>query len=161
MVLFVYLLGRRLGGPAVGVVGALLAAIYPAFIDNSEQFVSEPIAAFRFRAPCSRCSGRPIPADTWTWLLPGALLGATALTRPEYLMFAVLLGLVVVVKVARGRGVRVGLASAAVRAAFALVLVPGRCATTSCWTASCRSRPAAARRSSSRPTCPGTGASYA
>ena len=40
-------------------------------------------------------------------------------------MFAVLLGLVVLVKVARGRGVRVGVASAALfGAAFALVLVP-------------------------------------
>ena len=126
MVLFVYLLGRRLGGPAVGVVGALLAAIYPAFIDNSEQFVSEPIAAFTLSgAVLAMFWAADTGRTTWAWLLPGALLGATALTRPEYLMFAVLLGLVVVVKVARGRGVRVGLASAALfGAAFALVLVP-------------------------------------
>src|SRR6188768_2968878 len=50
MILIVYLLGRRLAGPAVGVGAALLAAIYPAFIDNSEQFVSEPIAAFTLSA---------------------------------------------------------------------------------------------------------------
>jgi asparagine N-glycosylation enzyme membrane subunit Stt3 len=41
-VLFVYLLGRRLGGPAVGILAALLAAIYPTFVDNSEQILSEP-----------------------------------------------------------------------------------------------------------------------
>src|SRR5215207_8564975 len=46
MVLLVYLIGRRLGGPVVGLVAAALAAIYPTFIDNNEQFVSEPIAAF-------------------------------------------------------------------------------------------------------------------
>src|SRR5215207_1413536 len=46
MILFVYLLGRRLAGPGVGVFAALLAAIYPAFIDNAEQFLSEPLAAF-------------------------------------------------------------------------------------------------------------------
>ena len=50
MVLLVYLLGRRLGGPAVGLLAALLAAIYPAFIDNSEQILSEPIAAFTLSA---------------------------------------------------------------------------------------------------------------
>ena len=50
MVLLVYLLGRRLGGPVVGLLAALLAAIYPAFIDNSEQILSEPIAAFTLSA---------------------------------------------------------------------------------------------------------------
>ena len=50
MVLIVYLLGRRLAGPAVGVVAALLTAIYPAFIDNAEQFLSEPLAAFTLSA---------------------------------------------------------------------------------------------------------------
>ena len=85
MVLFVYLLGRRLGGPAVGVVGAaLLAAIYPAFIDNSEQFVSEPIAAFTLSGAVLAMFWAADPGrSTWAWLLPGALLGATALTRPS------------------------------------------------------------------------------
>ena len=30
----------------------------------------------------------------WSWLLPGALLGATAMVRPEYLGIAFLLALV-------------------------------------------------------------------
>ena len=112
MVLLVYLLGRRLGGPAVGLLAALLAAIYPAFIDNSEQFLSEPIAAFTLSAAVLGLPvGGAIPGRrSWAWLVPGALLGATALTRPEYLMFALFLGLVVLVAMARRRGVRLGVA---------------------------------------------------
>src|SRR6478736_1539966 len=39
-----------LARPVVGLVAAALAAIYPTFIDNNEQFVSEPIAAFTLAA---------------------------------------------------------------------------------------------------------------
>jgi 4-amino-4-deoxy-L-arabinose transferase-like glycosyltransferase len=126
MVLFVYLLGRRLGGPAVGVVAALLAAIYPAFIDNSEQFVSEPIAAFTLAgAVLGMFWAADAGRSTWAWLVPGALLGATALTRPEYLMFSAVLGLIVLVKIARDRGWKPGVASLALfLAAFAIVLAP-------------------------------------
>ena len=64
MVLFVYLLGpparraRRWASSA-----ALLAAIYPAFIDNTEQFLSEPIAAFTLSAAVlgDVLGGRPGP----------------------------------------------------------------------------------------------------
>jgi hypothetical protein len=124
--LFVYLLGRRLAGPAVGVGAALLAAIYPAFIDNAEQFVSEPIAAFTLSgAVLAMFWAADAGRTTWAWLLPGALLGATALTRPEYLMFAAFLGLVVLVKMGRDRGIRLGVAAAALFvAAFVVVLVP-------------------------------------
>jgi 4-amino-4-deoxy-L-arabinose transferase-like glycosyltransferase len=126
MVLFVYLIGRRLGGPVVGVIGAALAAIYPTFIDNNEQFVSEPIAAFTLSAAVlgmlwARDPGRPL----WAWVVPGAFLGATALTRPEYLIFAAILGLLVLLTAARDRGLRPGVAAAALfLAAFALVLMP-------------------------------------
>jgi hypothetical protein len=126
MILFVYLIGRRLAGPIVGVVAAALAAIYPTFIDNNEQFVSEPIAAFTLAAAVlgilwARDPGRPI----WAWIVPGLFLGATALTRPEYLIFVAILGLLVLVVAARDRGIRLGFASAALfAAAFALVLAP-------------------------------------
>lgn len=126
MVLLVYLLGRRLGGPLVGLFAAALAAIYPTFIDNNEQFLSEPIAAFTLAACVVGflwASDRDRGA--WAWLVPGLFLGATALTRPEYLLFALPLGLLVLVRMWRDRGVRAGLASAALFvAAFALVLAP-------------------------------------
>ena len=126
MVLIVYLLGRRLAGPAVGVAAALLTAIYPAFIDNAEQFLSEPLAAFTLSAAVLGIFWAADPGRAvWAWPVPGALLGATALTRPEYLMFAGILGLVILVKMARDRGIRMGIVSVALfGAAFVVVLVP-------------------------------------
>ena len=126
MVLIVYLLGRRLGGPAVGLTAALPAAIYPAFIDNNEQILSEPIAAFTLAAAVLGFLWAGDPGRTpWAWLLPGAMLGLTALGRPEYLMFVVILGVIALVRVARGRTWRTGvLAAALFAAAFGLVLAP-------------------------------------
>jgi hypothetical protein len=126
MVLFVYLLGRRLGGPAVGILAAFLAAIYPTFIDNSKQILSEPLAAFTLTAAVlsfiwASDQGRRV----WAWLLPGAALGATALARPEYLPFAALLGLIALIRIGRRRGYRLGFACAALFVvAFVAVLAP-------------------------------------
>jgi 4-amino-4-deoxy-L-arabinose transferase-like glycosyltransferase len=126
MILFVYLLGRRLGGPAVGLVGAAGAAIYPTFIDNNGQFLSEPIAAFTLSAAVlsflwASDEGR----RAWAFLLPGAFLGLTALTRPEYLPFAALFALFALIRIGRRRGWKIGLASSALLVvAFASVLAP-------------------------------------
>lgn len=126
MVGLVYLIGRRLAGPLAGLGAAALAAVYPTFLDNNEQFLSEPIAAFTLSAAVlgmfwAADEGRSL----WAWAVPGLFLGATTLTRPEYLPFGVLLGLAVGLKVARGRGVRIGAAAAALFVcAFAIVLVP-------------------------------------
>jgi hypothetical protein len=126
MILLIYLLGRRLGGPAVGVIAAFLAAIYPAFLDNTGQLLSEPIAAFTLVAAVlsflwASDDGRRLGA----WLVPGAFLGATALTRPEYLPFVALFGLIALVRVGRRRSWRLGLASSAlIVGAFCAVLAP-------------------------------------
>jgi dolichyl-phosphate-mannose-protein mannosyltransferase len=126
MILIVYLLGRRLAGPVVGVVAGLLAAVYPAFLDNNGQLLSEPIAAFTLSAAVlsfmwAADEGR----RAWAWIVPGGLLGATALTRPEYLPFAAVFGLLALLLVGRRHSWRLGLVSAAlVVGAFALVLVP-------------------------------------
>jgi hypothetical protein len=126
MVLLVYLLGRRLGGPLVGVPAALGAAIYPAFIDNTGQLLSEPLAAFTLSAAvlsflwASDHGRRP-----WAWLVPGAFLGATALTRPEYLPFAAVFALIVLVRVGRQRSWRLGVVSSVLLVgAFCAVLAP-------------------------------------
>ena len=162
-ILFTYLLGRRLGGPIAGVIGALLAATYPAFVENNGRLLAEPVALFWLPAAMlaflwASDGGRP-----WRWLAPGALLGLTTLTRPEYLPF------VAAVRAARARA-RVARPPAA---ACSAASPPRRCssppsapcwrrgrrATRSCSTASCRSPRAAARRCSSPPTCPATAAS--
>jgi hypothetical protein len=110
-VLFAYLIGRRLGrdprlvsyggyrrlnSPIVwpAVLGALLVAIYPALLEYQGMLMSEPLAA-------TLLSGGVLAAlwaweGCWSrWLLPGALFGALALTRPEYLGVAVLVAVVV------------------------------------------------------------------
>ena len=99
-VLFAYLIGRRLAGPLAGLVGAAAVAIYPALLEYHGMFMSEPLAA-------SLLSGAVLSilwADTPgtgdrprapRWLVPGLLLGALALTRPEYLAISFPIAVVV------------------------------------------------------------------
>ena len=116
-VLFAYLIARRLRrsmhstGPGTpnassGVVAGLIAAgavaIYPALLEYQGMLMSEPLAATLLSASVlgmlwasDRDDGRA------RWLLPGALLGATAMVRPEYLGVAFLLALVVFARGAR------------------------------------------------------------
>lgn len=116
-VLFAYLIGRRLTHeprllrkgrygarnsasvwPAL--LGALVVAIYPALLEYQGMLMSEPLAA-------TLLSGGVLAVlwawdDGWVrWLLPGALFGALAMVRPEYLGVAVLVALVVFVREAR------------------------------------------------------------
>jgi 4-amino-4-deoxy-L-arabinose transferase-like glycosyltransferase len=125
MVLLVYLIGRRLAGAVAGLIGALLSAIYPAFIDNTGQLLSEPIAAFTLAAAVLSFLWAGERGRLWPWLVPGLFLGATALTRPEYLPFGALFGVLALIRVGRRRGYRLGLASSVLLvAAFAAVLAP-------------------------------------
>jgi hypothetical protein len=115
-VLFAYWLGRRLTGniqrPLKNgrhkgensasaefppLVGALVVAIYPALLEYQGMLMSEPLAA-------TLLSGGVL-AVLWAWdggptrwLLPGALFGALALTRPEYLGVAVLVAALMAVR---------------------------------------------------------------
>jgi 4-amino-4-deoxy-L-arabinose transferase-like glycosyltransferase len=119
-VLFAYLIGRRLiqGRFWAALAGALVVAIYPALLEYGGMLMSEPLAA-------TLLSGGVLGAlwawdgGRWRWLLPGALFGALALTRPEYLAIAGLVALVVF-----GRKARDDWRSSLVRAAiFMLGLV--------------------------------------
>lgn len=115
-VLFAYSIGRRLtrplpnrpisgevglGGVAPALIGAFVVAIYPALLEYGGMLMSEPLAA-------TLLSGGVLAAlwawdgGRWRWLLSGALFGALALTRPEYLAVAVLVALVVLARAARG-----------------------------------------------------------
>jgi hypothetical protein len=115
-VLFTYLIGRRLARPpstpplpgevgwrevSPALIGALVVAIYPALLEYQGMLMSEPLAA-------TLLSGGVLAAlwawdgGRWRWLLPGALFGALALTRPEYLAIAVLVALVVFAREASG-----------------------------------------------------------
>jgi hypothetical protein len=113
-VLFAYLVGRRLGwalnrprSSEVGsapiwpaLAGAAVVAIYPALLEYQGMLMSEPLAA-------TLLSGGVLAVlwaweGSWArWVLPGALFGALALTRPEYLGVAVLIAIVVFAREAR------------------------------------------------------------
>jgi 4-amino-4-deoxy-L-arabinose transferase-like glycosyltransferase len=152
-VLFAYLIGRRLSGVLAGLVGAGAVAIYPALLEYQGMFMSEPLAASilsgavlamlwadspRDRTLGARVLSRqeggladspvrtppPTAPPARGWLIPGLLLGALALVRPEYL--AISLPIAVVVFARRGRdGWRAGLVQAAVMLlGLALVVAP-------------------------------------
>jgi 4-amino-4-deoxy-L-arabinose transferase-like glycosyltransferase len=127
-VLFTYLLGRRLAGPAAGLIGAAAIAIYPALLEYQGMLMGEPLAATllsgavlsmlwadgaRQTNPAGgSCRGAGGPAGSpravldppaprhplVRWVLPGALLGALALVRPEYIGVALLVSLVLLVR---------------------------------------------------------------
>jgi hypothetical protein len=124
-IVLAYLLGRRLNGPATGLVAALLAATYPAFVFNTGRLLSEPLAqalvpgaALAFLWAAERRSVR-------AWLAPGLLIGCAALVRPEYLAFGGVLALLAALNVARDRSWARGLlAGTAVAAAFLAPVAP-------------------------------------
>jgi len=123
-VLFTYLIGRRLSGPPAGLVGAAAVAVYPALLEYQGMLMGEPLATTLLAGA--------VLAVLWAtdggnrrWLLPGALFGALALVRPEYLAIAVLAGLVVLL---RGRR---DLRSSAVRAG---ILLAGLAVVVAPWT---------------------------
>jgi hypothetical protein len=120
-----YLLGRRLSGAAGGLVAALLAATYPAFVFNTGRLLSEPLAEVLVPGAVLAFLWALEKRSLWAWLAPGALIGASALVRPEYLLFGVALALLALIKVALDRGVRSGVAAGAIlAAAFAVAIAP-------------------------------------
>ncbi len=106
-ILFAYLIGRRLSGPAAGLIGAAAVAIYPALLEYQGMVMGEPLAATLLSGAVSATLWA---ADAWErpvrWLLPGALLGALVLVRPEYLAVAILIALAVVLSTPMGRELR-------------------------------------------------------
>jgi len=148
-VLFTYLIGRRLSGPLAGLLAAGAVAVYPALLEYQGMLMSEPLAASLLSGAvfsilwtdAPRAGGVPhsgghaerVRAYGGTrrdrtrapqWLVPGVLLGALALVRPEYL--AISFPVAVVVFARHGRdGWREGLVQALLMlAGLAIVVVP-------------------------------------
>ncbi len=123
-VLFAFLIGRRLSGFRAGLIAAAAVAIYPALLEYQGMLMSEPLAASLLSGAVLSmlwAADRPPPAK---WLLPGLLLGALALTRPEYLAISIPIALAILAR--RGwAGWRSGLAQAAILlAGVTLVVAP-------------------------------------
>ncbi len=97
-VLFAYLIGRRLSGPAAGLIGAGAVAIYPALLEYQGMLMGEPLAAALLSGAVLSMLWAAGTRPCERWLLPGVLLGALALVRPEYLGVAALLSFVVLAK---------------------------------------------------------------
>ena len=94
-VLFTYLIGRRLSGPVAGLIGAAVVAIYPALLEYGGMLMSEPLATTLLAGAVLAMLWAADREGMLRWALPGVLLGALALTRPEYLAVAFLLAIVV------------------------------------------------------------------
>ncbi len=125
VIVIVYLLGRRLAGPAAGLLAAAAVALYPSFIYSNGALLSEPPAGFTLPAAVLAFFWARERGSPWAWLLPGLLFGLTALIRPEYLLVGAAFVIVVLVGLWRERGWRPGAAAAALLVTGLLVpIVP-------------------------------------
>ncbi len=127
-VLFAYLIGRRLSGSAAGLIGAGVVAVYPALLEYQGMLMGEPLAATLLSGAVlamlwADALGARVPSRG-RWIVPGLLLGALVLVRPEYL--AISLPVAVVVLARRGwDGWREGLVQATILlAGLAIVVAP-------------------------------------
>jgi hypothetical protein len=77
-----------------GLIAALAVAVYPAFLEYGGMLMSEPLAATLLSGAVVAMFWARDGENVWRWLLPGALLGALTLVRPEYLAVSVLLALI-------------------------------------------------------------------
>lgn len=124
-ILVVFLLGERLGGRWAGLLAAFAVAVYPPFIHSTGELMSEPPAILTLPAAVLAFLWAGERERLAAWLLPGLLLGLTAMFRPEYLVVAAAFVVLAAVRVGLARGWRPGLAGAALMvAALALPIVP-------------------------------------
>ncbi len=140
-VLLAYLLGRRLARPGVspnqgreklhgaepvlaGLIAAMVVAVYPALLEYQGMLMSEPLAATLLAAAVWAIfwAAGERAAPPARWLVPGALLGALGLVRPEYLGVTMLLAIVVFAAGVRA-GWRRSLGAAAIMLLTALVVI--------------------------------------
>jgi 4-amino-4-deoxy-L-arabinose transferase-like glycosyltransferase len=121
-----YLLGRRLAGTGAGLLAALGAAVYPAFIYDTGRFMSEPPAMLALATSLLAFLWADERRSPAAWAVPGALLGATALIRPEYLAVGLALAVLALFRVrSRGAGWRPGFAAGGVLVvALCVVILP-------------------------------------
>jgi hypothetical protein len=119
----VALVGRRVGGPAVGLTAAGLAAVHPMWFQSAGVVMSESVHLVLVPAvllTALRVQENP----TWGRVAAlGALIGAAALNRPESLGFLVVVGIPAVVLSRLGPGASLR-AMAAMAAVVLLVVTP-------------------------------------
>lgn len=125
MVLFSFLIGRRLAGVAAGLLAGALVATYPTYIENNAQLLSEPLAAFLLTGGLLGVLWAAERRSLLSWVVPGLAFGALTLTRPEYQAITFAFAALVLWRVWRDVGAMRGVAAAAVViVAAALVVAP-------------------------------------
>lgn len=128
-ILFAYLTARRLSGVGAGLIGAAAIAIYPALLEYQGMLMGEPLAAALLSGAVlavlwARDTRQGDLAPRVRWILPGVLLGALALVRPEYLGVALLVSLVVLAKDWRDDWRNSMVSAAIMLAGLAVVIAP-------------------------------------
>jgi 4-amino-4-deoxy-L-arabinose transferase-like glycosyltransferase len=134
-VLFAYLIGRRLklstyqgtsnpSSIAAGLIAAVAVAVYPALSEYQGMLMGEPLAATLLSGSVLAIFWAADREGRAAWLLPGALLGALALVRPEYLAIAFLLALVLFARRARSNWRRGVIQAAILLAGIVLIVAP-------------------------------------
>ncbi|HUB99024.1 MAG TPA: hypothetical protein VMS11_04280 [Solirubrobacterales bacterium] len=100
--------GDAIGGSAVvaGLIAALAVAIYPAFLEYGGMLMSEPLAATLLSGAVLGMLWARDGVSVWRWLVPGLVLGALAMVRPEYLAVSVLLAAAVLATESRSKSPR-------------------------------------------------------
>ncbi len=124
-ILVCYLLGRRLAGAGAGLLAALGVAVYPAFVYDTGRFMSEPPAMLTLSSGVLAFLWADERRSPAAWAVPGLLLGATALIRPEYLAIAIAFCVLALARVRIRDGWRpAGRATAILVAAVLLPILP-------------------------------------
>lgn len=123
MVLFTFLIGRRVAGAAAGLLAAAVVATYPTFIENNGQLLSEPLAAFLLSGGLLGVLWAADRRQLLAWALPGLLFGALILTRPEYQVITFVFAAFALWRVWRDVGLVRGLAAASVLVLCAALVV--------------------------------------
>jgi 4-amino-4-deoxy-L-arabinose transferase-like glycosyltransferase len=83
------LVGRRLGGPRVGLVAAAIAAVYPNLWINDPLVMSESLACLLVSLALLVALQLDRRPGVWRALLLGTIVGLAALTRSELVLLAV------------------------------------------------------------------------
>jgi len=105
-------------------IGAAARALYPALLEYQGMLMGEPLAAALLSGAVLASLWAADSESKARWLLPGAVFGALALVRPEYLGVAVLVGLVVLAKNWRAGWRAAWVPAALLLAGLAVIVVP-------------------------------------
>jgi 4-amino-4-deoxy-L-arabinose transferase-like glycosyltransferase len=119
-------IARDLFGGRAGLLAGLIAATYPQLFIYDAWLYSESLAIFLFAASCLAVMRVVRHPPGWRWVLAGALLGLTALARPNglYALVAVGIWAVAAVWTRLTTARRAALSVALLLAGCALVMAP-------------------------------------